>query len=43
MENKKDFKILYVGEGKKKIEYNPSYLYSQYLDCIKPFNEEKNK
>lgn len=43
MENKKDFKILYVGEGKKKIEYNPSYLYSQYLDCIKPFNEEYKK
>ena len=39
MENKKDFKILCVGEGKKKIEYNPIYLYSQNLNFIKPFDE----
>ena len=39
MENKKDFKILCVGEGKKKTEYNPSYLYSQYLNFIRPFDE----
>lgn len=42
MENKKDFKILCVGEGgegKKKIEYNPIYLYSQNLNFIRPFDE----
>ena len=39
MENKKDFKILYVGEGKKKMEYNPIYLYSQNLNVIRPFDE----
>ena len=39
MENKKDFKILCVGEGKKNMEYNPSYLYSQYLNFIRPFDE----
>ena len=42
MENKKDFKILCVGEGgegKKKIEYNPIYLYSQNLNSIRPFDE----
>lgn len=43
MENKKDFKILCVGEGKKKIEYNPIYLYSQNLNFIKPFDEEYRK
>ena len=40
--NKKDFKILCVGEGgegKKKIEYNPIYLYSQNLNLIRPFDE----
>ncbi|MBF0989658.1 MAG: polyphenol oxidase family protein [Clostridiales bacterium] len=40
MENKKDFKILYVGEGKKKMEYNPIYLYSQKLNFIRPFDKE---
>ena len=39
MENKKDFKILCIGEGKKKIECNPSYLYSQNLNFIRPFDE----
>lgn len=42
MENKKDFKILCVGEGgegKKKIEYNHIYLYSQNLNLIRPFEE----
>lgn len=39
MENKKDFKILYVGEGKKKMEYNPIYLYLQNLNVIRPFDE----
>ena len=46
MENKKDFKILCVGEGgegKKKIEYNPIYLYSQNLNFIRPFDEEYRK
>ena len=38
MENKKDFKILYVGEGKKKMEYNPIYLYLQNLNVIRPFD-----
>ena len=40
MENKKDFKILYVGEGKRNKEYNPSYLYSQKLNFIRPFDKE---
>lgn len=39
MENKKDFKILCVGEGKKKTEYNHIYLYSQNLNLIRPFDE----
>ena len=39
MENKKDFKILCVGEGKKKMEYNPSYLYSESLNFVRPFDE----
>lgn len=39
MENKKDFKILCVGEGKKNMEYNPSYLYPQNLNFIRPFDE----
>ena len=39
MENKKDFKILCVGEGKKKMEYNPSYLYSESLNFVWPFDE----
>ena len=39
MENKKDFEILYVGEGKKKMEYNPIYLYSQNSNVIRPFDE----
>ena len=46
MENKKDFKILCVGEGgegKKKIEYNPIYLYSQNLNFIRPFDEAYRK
>lgn len=43
MENKKDFKILCIGEGKKKTEYNPSYLYSQNLNFIRPFDEEYKK
>lgn len=46
MENKKDFKILCVGEGgegKKKIEYNQIYLYSQNLNFIRPFDEAYRK
>ena len=39
MENKKDFKILCVGEGKKKTEYNHIYLYSQNLNFIRPFDK----
>lgn len=39
MENKKDFKILCLGEGKKKMEYNHIYLYSQNLNLIRPFDE----
>ena len=39
MENKKDFKILCIGEGKKKMEYNHIYLYSQNLNLIRPFEE----
>ena len=39
MENKKDFKILCVGEGKKKMEYNPSYLYSESINFVRPFDE----
>ena len=39
MENKKDFKILCVGEGKKKMEYNHIYFYSQNLNLIRPFDE----
>ena len=39
MENKKDFKILCIGEGKKKMEYNHIYLYSQNLNLIRPFDE----
>ena len=43
MENKKDFKILCVGEGKKKMEYNPSYLYPESLNFVRPFDEEYRK
>lgn len=39
MENKKDFKILCLGEGKKKMEYNHIYLYSRNLHFIRPFDQ----
>ena len=39
MKNKKDFEILCVGEGKKKMEYNHIYFYSQNLNLIRPFEE----